>query len=150
MENKTSEKILLEKIKTYLSYRAHSEYELKLKLKKFDEVSVEKALKLAREKKWLINPEELAGRLAGQLHKKKKGWLFIQSALKKKKLPLISKQEDLEEEKCRWWLAKKLNPAEDLSQDTIKKMYHFLIYRGFEGATAKKVIHEHFSEKERP
>lgn len=150
MENKKIEKVLLEKIKTYLSYRAHSEYELQLKLKKFDEVAVEKAIKHARENNWLTKPEDLACRLAEQLHKKKKGWLFIQSTLKTKKLPMILKQEDLEEEKCRWWLAKKLSPKEKSSQNTIKKMYHFLIYRGFEGATAKKVIHEYFSRKGRP
>ena len=149
MRKDNSEKFLLEKLKIYLSYRAHSEYELKCKLiKHFDEQAVIKAIKLARQNKWIPEPMELALQLANELHRKKKGWLFVQAALKKKQLPLTQKEEYLEEEKCRWWLGKKMSNTQSLSQDIINKIYHFLAYRGFEGATIRKVIHEYKTQKE--
>ena len=147
MKKEHSEKFLQEKIKTYLSFRSHSEHELKLKLKNFDKQAVEKALNQARENKWLLDPKELAQRVAEELHRKKRGWLLIQSALKKKKLPEVLKQEDLEEEKCLYWLTKKSSPKKSSSPDFLRKMYRFLIYRGFENQTAKKAIYKYFHQR---
>ena len=148
MNKISSEAALLHKLKTYLSYRAHSEYELKCKLiKHFDEKTVTKALKLAKQSQLLPKPEEIAQQLANELHRKKKGWLFIQATLKKKQLPLIPKEEEQEEEKCRWWLNKKISYLENLSEDMTKKMYRFLSYKGFEGFIIKKVIHEYKKSK---
>ncbi len=147
MEKKHSEQFLQEKIKTYLSFRSHSEHELKLKLKNFDKQAVEKALNQARENKWLLDPKELAQCVAEELHRKKKGWLFIQSTLKKKKLPEVLKQENLEEEKCLYWLTKKSSSEKSPSPDFLRKMYRFLIYRGFENQTAKKAIYKYFHKR---
>lgn len=148
MNKKSSETALLHKLKTYLSYRAHSEYELKCKLiKNFDEQAILKALKLARQNKLLLSPEEIAQQLANELHRKKKGWLFIQATLKKKQLPLILKQEEKEEEKCQWWLSKKFSKLQNPSKNIIQKIYRFLSYRGFEEHIIKKVVHEYKKTK---
>ena len=149
MKKESSEQILLEKIKTYLSYRVHSEYELKRKLtKNFDKQEIEKAIQVAKQNKWIPEPEELACQLADELHRKKKGWLFIQAALKKKQLPPTHKQEEQEEEKCQWWLEKKFGKMQNLSQKEINKIYHFLSYRGFEERIIKKIVHEYKKSQE--
>ena len=139
-----SEKNILEKLQNYLSYRAHSEYELKRKLTKhFNDQEITKALQWARKHKWLLEPEEMASQLADELHRKKKGWLFIQAALKKKQLPSVQRQECLEEEKCRWWLGKKFSNMENYPGSIIQKIYRFLSYRGFEEFIIKKIVHEY-------
>lgn len=150
MKKENSEKILLEKIKTYLAYRAHSEHELKRKLtKNFNLPEIEKAIQAAKQNKWIPESEELAHQLAEELHKKKKGWLFIQAALKKKQLPPVQKQEEREEEKCQWWLEKKFGKIQNLSQKEINKIYHFLSYRGFEEPIIKKVVYEYRHSREK-
>ena len=53
--------VAVKKIAYYLSFRSHSEKELKQKLsKKFSSALIEKSLKLAKEKKWLEEPLELS------------------------------------------------------------------------------------------
>ena len=147
MNKKNLETDLINKLKTYLSYRAHSEYELKCKLiKSFDEQAVLRALKLAKQNKLLPSPEEMAQQLANEWHRKKKGWLFIQATLKKKQLPAIAKQEQKEEEKCRWWLSKKFSNIKNPSKERIQKIYRFLSYRGFEKQVIKKTVYEETSK----
>ncbi len=142
-----SEKALLEKLKTYLNYRAHSEHELKTKLlKHFPQAAVRKALKTAKQNRWLSEPKELALQFANELHRKKKGWLSIQIELKKKQLPLVQKKEILEEEKCRWWLIRKFSNTQNPSKNTNNQMRRFLMYKGFESTTIKKIIHEHIKK----
>ena len=112
------EKSALKKAQDYLSLRAHSEHELQCKLlKHFDPPAVEKALSRARELKWLDPPEELARRLAQELHEKKRGWLFIRRALSKRRLPEVPKDEEREEEKCLWWLTKKFSSSYDSERE---------------------------------
>lgn len=144
MNKNKDEKKILEKLTTYLSQRTHSEYELKCKLiKSFSKQEVEKALQLAKEKKWLPEPEDIALQLSEELHRKKKGWLFIQAALKKKGLPVVKKKEEQEEEKCQWWLKKKFNHLQNPSEVNLQKMYRFLSHRGFEEALIKKVVYKY-------
>ncbi len=157
------ENTALEQLKTLLARRVHSEHELRRKLKNFKEEQVESALKIARDKKWLTDPKELALRFSEELNRKKKGWLFIQKALREKKLPPVPRREDQEEEKCRLLLTKKFSreignfsegesplegekpPAKKpTSQKTINKARRFLSYRGFESTTIEKMIKEYF------
>lgn len=150
MKKSKDEKKLFEKLTVYLSQRTHSEYELKCKLiKTFNEEAVDKAILLAKEKKWLSDPEDIALQLSEELHRKKKGWLFIQAALKKKGLPSVQKKEEREEEKCRWWLEKKFSHLQNPSAVNLQKMYRFLSYRGFEESLIKKMVYKHTqSDKE--
>ena len=149
MEKNKIEKKLLEKLTTYLSQRTHSEYELRRKLiKKFNEQEVEKVIQFAKQNKWLSEPKDIAFQLSEELHRKKKGWLLIQAALKKKGLPAVEKEEEREEEKCQWWLEKKFNNIQDLSTEITQKIYRFLSYRGFEESTIKKIVYKH-KHKER-
>jgi len=134
---------VLEKIKDYLSYRDHSEYELMSKLiKKFEKDQVIQAITKAKKHKLLTDPKELSFRTVEGLNKKHKGWLFIKKILQKKQLPMIPKSEKKEEEKCKWWLQKKFNSV-DFSPNDIKKMYNYLSYRGFESSTIRKAVSDY-------
>ena len=94
MNKTSSEAALLHKLKTYLSYRAHSEYELKCKLiKHFDEKTVTKALKLAKQSQLLPKPEEIAQQLANELHRKKKVGFLFKPHLKKNNFHLSLKKK---------------------------------------------------------
>ena len=142
-DTKVIEKQVIEKLQHYLALREHSPTELERKLiKHFDKQSVKKAITLALNKKWLTEPKTLAERWALTLHKKKRGWLFIQADLKKRGLPLIQKQEDLEIEKALWWLEKKFSQASKTQKDLLK-IKRFLSYRGFDGATIQQALTAH-------
>ncbi|MDE0119556.1 MAG: regulatory protein RecX [Bdellovibrionales bacterium] len=142
-KKKLSEKNIIEKLQTYICYRTHSEYELECKLKKhFNKQDVMKALCLAKKQKWLPEPEEIAEQLINELHRKNRGWLLIQAALKRKHLPSTQRQEALEEKKCRWWMEKKFKHIQNPPQNIIQKMHRFLSYRGFEQSIIKKVIYD--------
>lgn len=144
MTHNNCQHLLLKKLQTYLSYRDHSEYELKCKLlKHFEEPAILKAIALAKKNKWIADPLELAQKYANSLHQKNKGWLFIQLALQKKQLPSIPKQEHLEETKCKHWIKKKFNPTNPFPEKIINKIHCFLRYRGFEQSIITKVIREY-------
>ena len=147
-EDSIDQKIIL-KLQTYLSKRPHSEYELTCKLRKHFPVQyIEKALKSARSHNWLSSPQELSQQLTEELNRKKKGWLLIQKALKQKKLPLVSKNESVEEQKARWWVLKKLNASNTISYEMTQKIYRFLTNRGFEEDIIKKVMYEYQNKQE--
>ena len=137
------QKVIL-KLQTYLSQRPHSEYELTCKLRKFFCLQdIEKALVLARKNNWLPTPNDLSQQLIEELNKKQKGWRIIQSTLNQKKLPLLVKDETIEEQKARWWLSERLKPSSPFSPETVQKVYRFLINRGFEEDIIKKVVNEY-------
>ena len=126
-----------------LARRAHSEQELIQKLKKtFDITQIQQALSRARKNGWLEPPKDLALRLTEELNRKKKGWLYIQSALRKRALPSVPKEEAKEREKALWWLAKK-EPAD---WDKVR-IYRFLMQRGFEVADIKSALTEYKTQK---
>ena len=139
-----TEEALWQKMQALLARRAHSEQELIQKLKShFDETQIHQALKKARKNNWLEPPEDMALRLIEELNRKKKGWLYIQSALRKRGLPLLPKEEEKEREKARWWLSKK----ESTNWDN-PKIYRFLMHRGFEVADIKTALKEYKTKKD--
>ena len=141
-----SNHLIMKKIQTYLAYRAHSEYELELKLsKKFNKTEIKQALLQAEKNNWLDKPDEMSRQLADKWHRKNRGWLFIQAQILKKKLPLPSKREDLEEKKCLWWLHKKWSNLEDPPQKTIQKIYRFLSHKGFEAHTIREITRKRWT-----
>ena len=92
---------------------------------------------------WLPTPNDLTQQLIEELNKKQKGWRIIQSTLNQKKLPLLVKDETIEEQKARWWLSERLKPSSPFSPETVQKVYRFLINRGFEEDIIKKVVNEY-------
>ncbi len=132
------------KLQTYLSRRPHSEHELKNKLKKnFSDLEIHQAIECAKNKGWLLSPEQLSQHLSEGLHKKNKGWLFIKSQLKSKNLPLTLKDENKEEEKAKTSLRKKFDFPEGQkkpSSSELQKMHRFLKNRGFENEVIHKVL----------
>lgn len=144
MTNNNTQNDLIQKIQMYLSYRDHSEYELEVKLlKHFNKPDILKAITIAKQNKWMIDPLELAQKFADTLHQKNKGWLFIKLALQKKRLPIIQKNESQEEEKCQKLINKKFDTTQLSSLNITNKIYRFLSYRGFESETIIKVIQKY-------
>ena len=134
------------KLQSLLSNRDHSEYELKVKLlKHFSEQEITDAVKQAYKNKWLKTPEELTHQLTEELHRKKKGWLYIQNALKRKQLDIPPFDEKTEEQKCLWQIEKKFNALKKNSQAINQKMIRYLTAKGFTRAVIYKTIKKYFS-----
>jgi regulatory protein len=118
-----------------LSRRDHSEKELrqKLKQKEFTSEDIDKALVYAFECNLIPEPQDLAERFAHFLHRQKKGHLSINQTLKKKGLPPVALDYDLEKEKALQALEIKLRGRElsELDRDQKGKLGRFLQARGY-------------------
>jgi regulatory protein len=124
----------------FLARRNHSEKELRQKLlRKYDETEVQKALDYVKEQKWLIEPEALSEQTMNALHRRKKGFLFIQRYLRQKGLPVPSKNLEIEEDKARELLARKFVSLKEFAVK--QKAHRFLRSRGFEEDVIRKVIY---------
>lgn len=124
----------------FLARRNHSEKELRQKLlRKYEETEVQKALDYCREQNWLLPPEALSEQTMNALHRRKKGFLFIQRYLRQKGLPVPSKNREIEEEKARELLDRKFKTLEDFAIK--QKAHRFLKSRGFEDDVIRKVIY---------
>ena len=130
----------LQKIAKYLSFRSHSEKELKQKLSKnFPANTIEKALDQAKQKNWLESPLELSHKTTEKLHQKNKSWLYIKAYLKDKELPLPSYNREKELEKSRKLLQKFL---QDKPKKNQLQMKQFLANRLFETDIINEVVEE--------
>ena len=133
------------KMQSFLGRRDHSEQELKTKLlKHFSLPEVESAIALAYERKWLKEPMELAHQLVEELHRKKKGWIYIVNSLKQKGLPEISCDEEQETEKCKWWIEKKFSAIKNPSLVEKQKVIRFLTNKGFTQSVSHEVFQDYF------
>ena len=136
------------KLQSFLSRRDHSEQELKTKLlKHFSLAEVKSAIALAYEKKWLKEPMELAHQWTEELHRKKKGWLYIINSLRQKRLPEIDCDEEKEEEKGKWWIEKKFSAIDSHSLVEKQKVIRFLINKGFTQSISHKVFQDYFENR---
>lgn len=136
--------LAMDKLVRFLARRDHSELELREKLgRTFTSETVEKTIETARERKWLASPEELAERVASGLSSKKKGQLYISNYLRKKGLPAVDGDVDMELEKARELLLDRYECYENWQDyETKLKAYRFLANRGFEDQVIKKVLYE--------
>ncbi len=140
------------KIMDLISIREHSEKELRDKLqdklaaKEFStsdtQNGIETAIEFAKSQKWLRAPQELAQRFSGQLHQRYKGILFINAALRDKGLPEIDRDSALELEKALTIVKNRYDEIHELDDNEIAKIGRFLIARGFESETVRKVLNE--------
>ena len=130
----------LKKVADYLSRRSHSEKELITKLfKTFPLETIKKALKEAKQKKWLENPQELSEKLVENLHKKNKSWNYIKNYLCEKDLPLPPYNREKESIKA-GNLLKKHGSLKILSPEKKVKLKQFLGCRGFEEEIADELL----------
>ncbi|MCK6606618.1 MAG: RecX family transcriptional regulator [Ignavibacteriaceae bacterium] len=139
----------------YLSIRSHTKKELKLKLlkKKFPASGIDTVLNKL-ESMGYINDENTAGYYVAELQRlKKEGKDLILSRLIKKGLSrqVISKtmekvfSEEAETDNCRTLARKKYQMLRGKEKDEIKalkKLYDFLLGKGFSYELIKKVINE--------
>jgi regulatory protein len=135
----------IESIGRYLAARDHSELELKNKLsRRYSEEIVDQALRIAVERNWLVEPARLAERVAEELSRKRKSSRYIQDQLRRRGLPAVERDSELELEKIRRLMSGKFDS--NLSYEDKVKAYRFLKYRGFENALIRKVLHEKLDE----
>ena len=143
MTEKTPLQQAVKKLQDYLARRNHSLLELKTKLSKnFEEDTVDQALALAADNRWLLDEQELAQQVAESLHRRLKGKRAIQAYLRRKGLPLVDFEEDLEIEKAQKLLEKFLGNHGDLTRQLWPKAARHLQSRGFEDFVALKVLKE--------
>ena len=135
-----------------LARREHTEKEVRQKLRnKFPAEEVDRAVRYAKEHNWLPNSDvalqELAERTARMLQRKGKGAIYIKEYLKENGLsPVkIDSQQELEQAKTLVKNKFGLGDFEDnevIDQTLKTKVGRFLIARGFNLSTVRKVIYE--------
>lgn len=122
----------------YLARRDHSEKELVEKLlKHFPIDDVEEVVAEVKDRGWLLPPQELAEKVTQSLHRKNKGYLYIQHFLRQKGLPEIPKEPEIEYEKAQAIISAKAKDPQDRT-----KVASLLKNRGFDTETVSRVIHE--------
>ena len=131
----------LQKTAQLLSQRSYSEKELKQKLAlQFPLDSIKQTVALAKQKKWLEDPEDLALQITNNLHRKNKSWTYIKKYLQNKDLPLPDYDKSRELSKAKN-LVKKKFPHFDKTSDKEKlKIQQFLAYRLFEKSLIYEII----------
>ncbi len=120
-----------------LSRRDHSAKELKTKLaRRYEPAEIAEALEYVTTHRWLKEEGELAEQVAGSLHRKHKGILFINNYLQKKGLPTVDVDDELEFEKALAMLkrlkTRKSEPA---------KLARALASRGFTSSIIRKALY---------
>jgi len=137
-----------------ISRRDHSEREIRQKLKgKFEPSEIDLAIEYGKERGWLPNSVEselaLSEKAANELHRKKKGILYINAQLKEKGLPEVEGNPEQELEKAIELVKNKYSVPNDSTRDEKEKLKaklgRFLISRGFDMSIVRKVIYEKLS-----
>ena len=131
------------KLMDYLARRDHSELELRKKLARdFTPQEIEQAIADAREEKWLAPPLEQSERVAQMLHNKGKGHFYIIHYLRKKGLPEIPRDPQLETRKA-FAIIESRFPAEGAYTMSEKQaIARHLNSRGFDEETIRRIIYE--------
>ncbi|MAE74127.1 MAG: RecX family transcriptional regulator [Bdellovibrionaceae bacterium] len=131
----------ISKIADYVSRRDHSERELRDKLlRKFDSELVEQVIARAHELDWIPSPEALAKKVAAELDRKNKGYLYIQNYLRQKGLPSVPSDSQVELQKATDLVERKFGelPIED--HQARQKAWQFLASRGFLSETVREIL----------
>lgn len=122
----------------FLARRDHSEKELREKLARdYDDDEIETTIQEVKERGWLLPPEELSEKVTNELHRKRKGHLYILNFLRQKGLPEVPKNPEIEMEKALQILESKMKDPGD-TQRTVSLLKN----RGFDTETITRVLHE--------
>ena len=123
----------LERLRSLLSVRDHTDFEIRTKLStSFSDAEITEALTFARARGWLQSPEEQSARIAAKLTSKNKGIAFINETLESRGLPALSVDSSDELARARQLLDSKLARGVSLDYVSKKKYYRLLASRGFE------------------
>ena len=128
----------------YLARRDHSELELRQKLKRrYAADLIEQVITEAQERGWICPPDELALRVAQQLNRKKKGYLYIAKYLKQRGLPPPQADHDTEVDKAIDLIHTLVPEAGTcaLTFEQKQKAYRQLQRRGFEDPIIREALH---------
>lgn len=131
------------KLMLYLSKRDHSIAELKKKLSKhftFEEILG--ALEIAQADGVLRTAHEISEQLYAELNRKNKSYLYILKQWYQKSLPKLDMDREVELEKARNLVIKRWPNSESKSLEVQKKIYQFLVQRGFDESTSRTVAKE--------
>ena len=134
-----------DKMAYYLAARDHSLKELYQKLSKnFPQDIVNLTLDKAIDQGLISSPKEMAAKTAQMLHRKNKGYYYIHNYLKKKGLPEVERDEEIEIDKACAIINGYFTGENSLSYEQKQKAIRLLKNRGFDNDTIKKAIYEIF------
>lgn len=109
-------------------------------------VAIDEAIEFARNHAWLGKPEDLAEKMAGMLHRKNKGIVYINNYLQEKGLPPVTTDREIELEKALALVKNKYSDFSELPFQEKRKeqarVARFLASRGFDPEIVRKVIYE--------
>lgn len=112
--------------------------------------AVDEAIASARQKKWLRPPEEIASEVTAKLHQKNKGIEYINTYLKRKGLPTVAQDSEMELEKARTLVKNKYSDISDTPVEERPKLQarvaRLLTSRGFDSEIVRKVLYEKFGD----
>ncbi len=128
----------------YLAMRDHSRSELRMKLSKHDFLpdDVEAAITHAETAGWMLPPQAMAEKVAGQLNQKKKSHEYILKYLQQKQFPPVPRDGELELQKALSLLEGRFSTLSNLSTLDKKQVMVFLHNRGFDQDTIERVLNE--------
>jgi len=139
------------KMMDLLARRDHSEKEIRQKLKiRFPVEEIDRAIEYGKKHKWLPDSVEdlqkLAEKIATVLQRRGKGRIYINQYLAKKGLPSVQMDAREELEKALSLVENKFSDLEGLDREQKakkkEKIGRFLLARGFDMGTVRKVIYE--------
>ena len=138
----------LNAITRYVARRDHSVHELKQKMKeRHSPEAVEWAIAEARKRRYLLDDQALAELWAKMMARKGRSQRYITGYLRRHKLPPVAVDRDDELAKCRSLLQTKFKKSVNFTYEERPRVVRFLSYRGFDGATIRRVIYEKFDEE---
>ncbi|MGE0763568.1 MAG: regulatory protein RecX [Bdellovibrionales bacterium] len=133
----------LNSITWYLARRDHSVHELRQKMRRRHSAeAIEWAIAEAKERRLLLDDQQLAQQWAKSLARKRRSQQYINGYLRRHKLPLVVLDKEDELAKCRSLLETKFGKSANFDREEQPKVVRFLRYRGFDGQTIKRVIYE--------
>ncbi len=144
---------VFDKLMMYLAMRDHSERELRTKLRKtYETEEIESALLKAKDSGYLPDtPQQLLAlsqKIAAGLHRKRKGIFYINNYLRKKGLPAIAVESEIEIEKATALLKSVLRKPSTgtILKERHKKIRTLLANRGFQPSTIITVLKTRIDE----
>jgi SOS response regulatory protein OraA/RecX len=132
----------LDLLTRYLALRDHSRHELQQKLsRRFAQETIEKLLVEADANGWLAPEEKIAACAQAAWQRRMKSRRYIEGQLRKRRLPLPPRNDEIELENGRALIERKFGVPQTLSYNDRAKAYRYLKFRGFDERTIAKVFH---------
>jgi len=134
-------KSALEKIMDYLSFRDHSENEIRTKLdaKEYEADEIDEGIELAQEQGLMLEPKKLAENVVDQLNRKHKGILYINQYLESKGLPCVAPNWDLELELATELSLKRVKKNPPYTIEEKQDIYRYFTNKGYADQTVNKL-----------